>query len=153
MKKPVSCMSLVISYLFLVTCNSPSSSTKSGCGRPTIHGCSGDPCVYAYIYDANGNFVNEISGSFGPLPWNATDCHGNKVGCGKYTVNMHIIYNGQATSQTTFVLVIDSATVSKTGRSACDSLKKNCTGNYYENIADSISDNLIGQDVGCICCQ
>jgi flagellar hook assembly protein FlgD len=120
---------------------------------PTIHDCSGDPCTYAHIYDAQGNFIKEISNSVPGsyfISWDGTDCRGNKVSCGKYTVKQYIVAYGQSQSQTSIVMLKDSSTVVKNGRSACDSLKSNCTGNYVENIVYSISGE---GNVGCMCCQ
>jgi hypothetical protein len=147
---------LFLAIFLLLTCNNPFSSDKGGCEAPTDHGCGGGICVYVQVFDANGTFIKELSGdaeSGMNAYWDGTDCHGNQVGCGKYTVREYVEYNGQTNSQTSSILIKDSSTVVKTGRAACDSLKKSCGGKYAESQISTIGDYGISQDVGCICCQ
>ena len=136
-----------------VFCNSLTSKNSERCNGPTVNGCSGSPCEYMHIFDSNGNFVKEGSSSGAQVYWDGTDCHGNKVGCGIYTCKLYVVYNGLSQMTTSTVLVKDSASVSTTGRAACDSLKNSCKGSYHEGVADVIEGNSVVQEVGCICCQ
>jgi hypothetical protein len=153
MKLIVSALTYCAFALICITCNSASSNDSGGCGGPTVSGCSGDPCAYTFIYDSKGNFIKEISSSMGEsirAYWDGTDCHGKKVGCGKYTVTQHIVYQGQSQSQTFSVMVKDSLTIVKNGSNACDSLKRSCSGNYSENISYGIDGD---EGVECMCCK
>jgi hypothetical protein len=152
MKNKILSYSFILSFLF-ISCNSPSSNNNGPCSGPTIHSCSGTMCEYVHIFDANGNFIKEFSATLGgglTIAWDGTDCHGNKVGCGKYTAKVYIVYNGQSTNQTSTFLITDSTSTHATGRSACDSLKSHSSGNYAETVTTSIGG---GEDVGCVCCQ
>lgn len=139
--------------ILAVFCNSISPKNSGGCHGPTINSCNGSPCEYMHIFDSDGNFVKEGSSSDAQVYWDGTDCHGNKVGCGIYTCKLYLVFNGVSQLSTSTVIVIDSNSISKTGRSACDSLKNTCTGSYREGITDVIDGNSVVQEVGCICCR
>jgi hypothetical protein len=157
LKTPVILPFLPLAVFFLLTCNNPSSNDKGGCAASGFHGCDGGGiCVYVHLSDANGTFIKEMTGAAENgmnVYWDGTDCRGNRVGCGKYTIRETIEYNGQTTSQTSSVLIKDSASVAGTGRAACDSLRKNCTGTYAESPVSTLGDYGISGDVGCICCK
>ncbi|NLW30154.1 MAG: hypothetical protein GXY77_01710 [Fibrobacter sp.] len=143
----VFCYSL-IAVLLCLSCGNPAS--EGGvCKGPTINSCSGDICTYAHIFDADGNFVNEISASgIGNLQWNGTDCNGDSVPCGKYMVTMHIMYNGNHQTISDIMLVTghNGNSSSGSGDTECDSLEVNCQGTYSETLSDF-------GDRRCICCQ
>ena len=125
---------------------------KGECSGPTIHGCSGSICTYLYIYDENGNFISEGAGS-PRVYWNGTDCRGNKVPCGKYIVESHIVAYGSQQTTTEEILVVDSTGTTRYGRSACDSLKAECSGHYAETNTSYIDGGSISSGIGCTCCE
>ena len=145
---------LSLLLLFTLMCVNPSD--KNGnCGSPTIHSCGGSQCVYSHIYDAYGNFINEAASNMGYVYWDGRDCHGDSVGCGKYRVEHHSVVSGFERVVTEYIIIKDENSTSACGRSACDSLKKECPGGYAEALSSYIgSDGSIHSDeVCCICCQ
>ena len=139
--------------LLLISCNNPSSEDSASCSGPNIHNCTGDPCAYLHIFDSNGHFINEASGPATNIYWNGTDCHGRKVNCGKYVLFLYTISGGQTQVMVDTILVVDSNSISRTGRTACDSLKNNCRGNYSEAIVTVFDGYSFVKDIGCACCQ
>src|SRR5512140_3765769 len=87
-------------------------SSSAICSGPTINSCSGDPCQYVHIYDKDGNFINESSGPAGGyIYWNGSDCSGNPVPCGKYTLKIYYVSSGGSSMITDYIMVAgDSAT-------------------------------------------
>lgn len=147
MSRHLSCYFPLITVILCLSCGNPASEGDL-CKGPTINSCSGD-CTYAHIFDADGNFVNEISASgIGNLQWNGTDCNGDSVPCGKYMVTMHIMYNGNHQTISDIMLVTgrNGNSSSGSGDTECDSLEANCQGTYSETLSDF-------GDRSCLCCQ
>jgi hypothetical protein len=131
----------------ICSCNGPESTSK--CTEPRSAPCS--DCIYVWIYDSNGNFITQGTTTLnGMVYWDGRDCNGDSVACGSYTAKNTVVYNGKSITQTSEILVKRENTISKTGRTACDSLKNSCNGSYYEA---PYKDLLTGTSVGCICCQ
>jgi hypothetical protein len=85
---------LVFALLVSVACENPAEPPE--CER-TITSCPGESCSYFYVFDSNGNFIAEGFGDAnGSVNWDGTDCHGNPVACGEYTLRVIIKSNGQA---------------------------------------------------------
>lgn len=139
----------LIAILLCLFCKNPASKGDE-CNGPTINSCSGDICTYAHIFDADGNFINEISASgVGNVQWNGTDCNGNSVPCGKYVVTTHVMYYGNHQTRSNILLVADRNGNSSSGSGdiECDSLEANCQGTYFETRLSDFGDK------NCLCCQ
>lgn len=135
---------VLLSFSFL-RCNNPSEGGKnSNCVEPPVSGS------VAHIFDSQGNFVAEANLYYGSVVWNGNDCHGNKAGCGSYSVKIY--YGGSTTTKN--LLFADSNSIAKYGRKACDSLRSDC-GSYHE-IYGQVMDPMSGtfkNDWQCVCCK
>jgi hypothetical protein len=88
--------------------------------------------------------------------WNGTDQNGISVPCGEYVMKVTWIIKDSITTKCKSVLQRDDNSKAATGRRSCDSLKNNCTGQYYENPNYGIyntDDSTFSEDIGCLCCQ
>lgn len=145
MVRIVRCFTVATALLTMV-CNN---GDDGKCSGPSIKNCSGSPCQYTCVYNADGDFVGEFSGNV----WNGKDCRGNEQDCGVYTFETHVVYAGQENTVTHKSLYARSTGVTKFGQAACDSLKNGCSGKYAELMSSGIVGNSIVEDVGCVCCQ
>lgn len=150
----ISVAAVLLFGITLIYCNN--SSSDEACSGPTLHGCTGSQCVYSYIYDEQNHFINEVSSSgMSFVPWNGTDCRGNKVPCGKYRFEHHVVVSGNELKSFEDFLFTDSTGTTKGGRSACDSLKKECSGHYAETIGAYFGDDGTphSNEPVCVCCE
>ena len=144
----------VLTCMVFFFCNN--AAQDEACSGPTIHGCGGSQCIYSYIYNDQGQFINEaVSNGVSAIMWNGTDCRGNSVPCGKYRVEHHMVVSGQERTATEEILLTDSTGTSAGGNAACDSLKGNCSGKYAESIGSFIGSDgtLHSGERTCICCE
>ncbi len=130
-------LSAITAAVTIFSC-SPNDSSK--CKEPAS---SCNDCFR--IYDHEDNFVYQGSFSGSSILWDGTDCNGNKVSCGTYSI--YVSAYGQV--QMFMNLVANENSVLKTGRSACDSLKNSCEG-YYDEIMESTP---FFEELNCICCK
>lgn len=95
------------------------------------------------IYDSQGNYINggNISENLSYVYWDGKDCNGDSVPCGKYKVEY--VINGRHVEND--LVVSKPGAIQKRSRSECDSLKKACTGFFYEE------QTMTG--ISCICCE
>lgn len=95
------------------------------------------------IYDSQGNYINggTFSENLSPVYWDGKDCNGDSVPCGKYKIEYTI--NGMHRGND--LIVAGSGAIKKNSRSECDSLKKECTGFFYEE------ETMFGYN--CLCCE
>lgn len=131
---------LIIAAIISISCRPNDNSDE--CQEP-VTSCNN--CFI--IYDDKGNFVNQMDvRSYENVYWDGKDCKGRAVPCGQYTV----ISNFYGRTNTEKMMVMDENATSAQGRKACDSLKQNCNGTYYEGYSSSIDGSSI---LGCMCCQ
>jgi hypothetical protein len=142
------CVIVAAVALLVAGCDEDEPPVGTGeCTGPTIYSCSGNPCQYGHIFDYDGNFITETSGGTGNWYWNGTDCNGDRVPCGGYTMVVYLVRDGQTSSTTDQFLVIgDSTTESATREAPCDTLRAACEGTYYE-ATPQYSHKV------CICCK
>lgn len=95
------------------------------------------------IYDSQGNYINGIPfpEDLSPVYWDGKDCNGDSVPCGKYKV----VYTINGINRENDLIVAGSGAIQKNSRSECDSLKKECTGLFYEE------ETTFGYN--CLCCE
>jgi hypothetical protein len=126
---------LVISAMILLFCSPNSKESK--CKDPG----SCNNCFR--IYDSQGNYVDggPLSEDLSHAYWDGRDCNGDSVACGKYKAEY--AYQGQHISDE-IIVTRPGATVVH-NQSSCDSLRKACSGFFYEE------QTVLGYT--CICCQ
>jgi hypothetical protein len=147
-----------IAVLFFHCNNVSQHPGASFCDTPIDRACANDTCCFVNIYNIDTVLIAEdgarpAGGKF-VFAWDGKDKNGNLVGCGSYIAKMTTIVNGKSTTRCMPVAVTDSNSTSAHGRSACDSLRGECTGNYFEFQADAFPDSGVSEiDTGCICCK
>jgi hypothetical protein len=149
---------LCIAVLFFYCTNVSQHSGASFCDTPINRACANDTCCFVNIYDKDTVLIAEDEGHFTSgkmfFAWDGKDKNGNFAGCGSYIAKTTTIVNGKVKTICSNVGIKDSNSTFASGRAACDSLKRGCTGNFFEFPTSTFSDSgVLETDTGCICCK
>lgn len=157
---------LVLGVIVSLGCdNKPNSYQQSqkacNCDTPISLNCLNDSCGFLEVYNSDSVlvsknvFVFDTSDSEVEFHWNGLDQNGIPAPCGEYLYKFTLIRNDSITTKCISALKGDVESKTAIGRQSCDSLKFNCTGQYYENskMARKNDDGSFTEDIGCLCCQ
>jgi hypothetical protein len=156
---------LLLCFLaFLLKCNILSGKPKdhilSFCETPIDSVCMHDTCGFFNIFNKDTMLIAEGNARFVDTNfyayWDGRDKNNNLAPCGVYIVKTTVTIKGQSKTTCGNMLLNNSNSGQNAfGRTSCDALKANCSGNYYEipGAMRSTSTGTWVKDTGCTCCN